>query len=255
LKHLADVLLRAFENKQGPDDPGLDVGQISLPEAYEIQKMFIDARLAKGEEVVGYKVGCTSRAIREQFGLTEPICGRLMAPHLYHGDVALSWHRFCRCAVEPELVLVMGRDLTDEVAEDEDLLGAIDCVSPGIEVHNYTFWFGHPTQQELIASNGIHACLVVGDQKTRPGGFDWTMEGVGLFVNGELATSGIGAETMGGPLKSLRWLVNHLVRGGDGLRAGQLVIPGSAVELTMVEPNDRVAARFTNVGRVEAVFQ
>ena len=78
---------------------------------------------------------------------------------------------------------------------------------------------------------------------------------VGLFVNDELAGSGIGAEIMGGPLKSLRWLVNHLVRGGDGLRAGQLVIPGSAVELRGVEQNDRVTARFTTVGRVEAVFQ
>jgi len=255
LKQLADALLGVFENTRGPDDRSLDIERLSVSEAYETQKMFIEARLAKGEEVVGYKVGCTSRAIREQFGLSEPICGRLMAPHVYHGDVTLSWDQFCRCAVEPELVLVMGRDLTDEVADDEDLIGAIDCVSPGIEVHNYTFWFGHPTLQELIASNGIHACLVVGGQKTRPGGFDWDMEGVGLFVNGELATSGIGAEIMGGPLTSLRWLVNHLVRGGDGLRAGQLVIPGSAVKLRTVEQNDRVASRFTNVGRVEAVFQ
>ena len=74
--------------------------------------MYLEARLAKGERVVGYKVGCTSRAIREQFGLTEPICGRLMAPHVYRGDVTLSWNQFCRCAVEPELVMVMGTDLT-----------------------------------------------------------------------------------------------------------------------------------------------
>ena len=81
------------------------------------------------------------------------------------------------------------------------------------------------------------------------------MEGVGLFADGELITSGIGAEIMGGPLKSLRRLVNHLVREGDHLRAGQLIIPGSAVELRMVEQNDRAAARFTNVGSVEAVFE
>jgi 2-keto-4-pentenoate hydratase len=131
----------------------------------------------------------------------------------------------------------------------------VDWVSPGIEAHNYTFRAGHPTLQELIASNGIHACLVVGDQKTRPDVFDWNMEGVGLFVDDELACSGIGAEIMGGPSKSLRWFVNHLVRRGEGLRAGQLVIPGSAVELTTVEQNDRVAARFTTVGNVQAAFE
>ena len=255
LRHLADALLRAFEDKEGPGDRGLDFERLSLPEAYETQRMFIEARRATGEEAVGYKVGCTSKAIREQFGLTEPICGRLMTPHLYHGDVTLSWNQFFRCAVEPELAMMMGTDLTDEVAEDEDLAGAIDWVSPGIEVHNYTFWAGHPTLQELVASNGIHAGLVVGDQRTRPGRFDWDMEGVGLFVNDELACSGIGAEIMGGPLKSLRWLVNHLVRGGESLRAGQLVIPGSAVQLWTVERNDHVTARFTTVGRVEAVFR
>ncbi len=255
LKLLADALLRVFEDGQGPGDQGLDFERLSRSEAYETQKMYIDARLAKGEEVVGYKVGCTSRAIREQLGLAEPICGRLMAPHLYHGDVTLSWDRFCRCAVEPELAIVMGTDLTDEVAEDEDLTGAIDFVSPGIEVHNYTFWAGRPTRQELIASNGIHACLVVGDQKTLPGRFDWNLEGVGLFVNDELTGSGIGAEIMGGPLKSLRWLVNRIVQEGGGLRAGQLVIPGSAVELTTVERNNRVTARFTTIGSVEAVFE
>ena len=81
------------------------------------------------------------------------------------------------------------------------------------------------------------------------------LEGVGLFVNGVLADSGIGAEVMGGPLDSLRWLVNHLVRRGEVLRAGQLVIPGSAVGLISVGPGDRVAARFTHLGGVEAVFR
>ena len=49
---------------------------------------------------------------------------------------------------------------------------AIECVSPGIEVHNYKFWFGKPTLQELVASNGIHAGLVIGTEKVRPVGLD-----------------------------------------------------------------------------------
>ena len=81
------------------------------------------------------------------------------------------------------------------------------------------------------------------------------MEGVGVWRNGELVTSGIGAEIMGGPLVSLRWLVNHLVRRGEVLRAGQLVIPGSPVGLVPVGPGDRVTARFTHVGRVAAEFR
>ncbi len=255
LQQLADIFLGIFEGDGYDGRCDVPVGSLSLDDAYEVQRRVIAARVAEGERPVGYKVGCTSRTIRRQFGLAEPICGRLMAPHVHHGDTALDWHAYHRPAVEPEFVLTIGRDLTEEVGDEEPLVEAIDCVSPGIEVHNYHFWMGEPTSQELIASNGIHAALVVGDQKIRPQGLDWEMEGVGFWVNGELVASGIGAEIMGGPLRSLRWLVNHLVRRGEALRAGQLVIPGSPVGLVSVGPGDRVTAAFTHVGRVEAEFR
>jgi 2-keto-4-pentenoate hydratase len=255
LRPFVDTFLDRRQTRELEPDGGLSIGDLSLPEAYEVQQRVIDARVARGEKVVGYKVGCTSRAIRRQFALAEPICGRLMAPHVHRGDVALEWRDCCRPAVEPELVLTVGRDLTEEVDDEADLTAAIESVAPGIEVHHYHFRFGRPTLQELVASNGIHASLVVGKPIAVPGGFDWKMEGVGLFVGGELAASGIGAEIMGGPMQSFAWLVNHLVRRGDGLKAGQLVIPGSAVELIPVQAGDRVSAAFTHVGTVEAVFR
>jgi 2-keto-4-pentenoate hydratase len=250
LQRLADTFLRIFREHRFDGRCDVPVGTLSIDDAYEVQRWVIAGRVAEGERAVGYKVGCTSRAIRQQFGLDEPICGRLMAPHVHHGDTALDWNTFHRPAVELEFVLTIGRDLADE----ESLADAIDCVSPGIEVHNYRFWMGDPTSQELVASNGIPAALVVGERKMRPMGLDLGMEGVGVWLDGELAASGIGAEIMGGPLRSLRWLVNHHVRRGEALRAGQLVIPGSPVGLVPVGPGDRVTAGFTHAGRVEAEF-
>jgi 2-keto-4-pentenoate hydratase len=231
-----------------------DMASLSIDDAYEVQRRMIAARVARGEEVVGYKVGCTSRAIRRQFGLAEPICGRVMALHVFHGNTVLNWHDYVCCAVEPEFVFVLAKDLANEVTDDQQLVEAIESISPGIEIHNYKFWFGKPTLQELVASNGIHAGLVIGEERVRPEGLDLDTEGVGLFKNGELAASGIGAEIMGGPLKSVRWLANHLIQCGEHLKAGQIVIPGSAVELVAVEPGDRVSVRFTHVGMVEAEF-
>lgn len=255
LQPFADTFLRLFEEHRFEYDGGESIDSLSLDDAYAVQRMVIDARIAQGEQVVGYKVGCTSTAIRRQFALTEPIRGCLLAPRVYHGDSVLHHSEFFNCAVEPEFVFMIGTDLTAEVGEDESLIDAIDYVSPGIEVHNYRFWFGKPSSQELIASNGIHAALVVGDRKTKPGSFDWDAEEFGVFLNDRLAASGAGAEIMGGPRKSLRWLVNHLVRRGESLKAGQLVIPGSPVELVPVEPGHRVSARLTNIGRVDAEFE
>lgn len=255
LNEIAETFLQ-IQLTRGVDPPRqFDMAALSIEDAYEVQHRVIASRVASGEIAVGYKVGCTSRAIRRQFGLKEPICGRVLAPHVFCGDTVLRWHDYVSCAVEPEFVLRIGKDLADEVDDERELVEAIEYISPGIEVHNYRFWFGKPTLQELVASNGIHAGLVVGDVKVRPARIDFDMEGVGLFKNGDLAASGIGAEIMGGPLKSLRWLANHLIGRGEFLRAGQIVIPGSAVELVAVDPGDRVAARFTHVGCVEAEFR
>ncbi len=255
LDEIGQAFLQIHLSKGLDAQCSFDVASLSIDDAYEVQRRVIAARVARGEEVVGYKVGCTSRAIRRQFGLAEPICGRIVAPHVFHGNTVLNCHDYVCCAVEPEFVLTIGKDLPGEVENDHQLVEAIEYVSPGIEVHNYKFWFGKPTLQELAASNGIHAGLVIGMEKVRPVGLDLEVEGVGLFKNGEVAASGIGADIMGGPLKSLRWLANHLIRRGEYLKAGQIVIPGSAVELVAVGPGDRVAARFTHVGRVEAEFR
>jgi len=254
LVEIAEAFLQIHLSKKLDPSVEFDLGTLSVNDAYEVQRQVIAAREARGEQVVGHKVGCTSKAIRQQFGLSEPICGRLLAPHIHYGRTVLDWNDYVDLAVEPEFVFGIGRDLRSEIRDQEELLEAIEWVAPGIEIHNYRFWFGEPTSQELIASNGIFAGLVVGQQRTSPAGLDFDLEGVGIFRNGELAASGIGAEIMGGPLKSLRWLANHLIRRDDYLKAGQLVIPGSAVKLVSVESDDRIAARFTHLGSVEVEF-
>lgn len=215
LLEMAEAFLQIHLSKNLDSSVEFDIGALSIDDAYEVQRQVIAARESQGETVVGYKVGCTSRAIRQQFGLSEPICGRLMAPHVHDGDTVLNWNDYVDLAVEPEFVLGIGQDVRSEIGDEKELLDAIGWIAPGIEIHNYKFWFGKPTSQELVASNGIHAGLVVGEQRVSPMDVDFDVEGVRLFCNGQLQASGNGAEIMGGPLKSLRWLANHLIRQGE----------------------------------------
>ena len=123
-------------------------------------------RVDRGEDVVGFKVGCTSQAIRSQFGLQEPISGRLFSPYIYEEGVHLDWRDYIHCAIEPEMVLKIGKDLANEALSDDQLMDAIEYVSPGIEIHHFKFWFSPPSSQELICSGGIHAGLVIGKKKS-----------------------------------------------------------------------------------------
>src|SRR5262249_694508 len=201
----------------------------------------------------GWKIGCSSKAIQQQFGLSQPICGRILRPHIHDDGAAFSIAEFVECAVEPEMVFHIGSDLSADISI-QDFKARIAAVSAGVELHNYRFWYGKPSSQELIASNGIHAALVVAERHKLPPDTNLDLEKVKILVNGILAASGAGAEIMSGPLSSLRWLVSHLASRGLCVRAGDLVIPGSAVKLISIRAGDSVEARFTRIGSCAAKF-
>jgi 2-keto-4-pentenoate hydratase len=235
----------------------IDIRSLSLTEAYAVQEKYLATRIAAGERFIGYKVGCTSPAIRGQFGLSQPIVGRLLAPHLYQDGAKLNLDDYVDCALEAELVFHLGIDLDGSNLETAHLRSAISAVSPGIEIHNYRFWYGTPSSQELIASNGIHAGLVVGAAYPLLHEVDLNQERTSLIINELEMHSGVGADLMdgGGPIQSLRWLVNHLRERNLGLRAGDLVIPGSATKLIKVKDGDLAEAHFTNFGLCRAIFR
>jgi 2-keto-4-pentenoate hydratase len=254
LDNLAVNFCDAFYNRRFSGDTLIDLSELSLRDAYLVQDKVVKKRVQKGETVVGYKVGCTSTAIREQFGLEEPIHGKLFKPHFYMDGAELFWNDFINCSIEPEMVLRIGKDLKGENLPDETLIKSIEYVSPGIELHNYKFWFSPTTSQELICSNGIHAGLIVGEAKISPRKLSFKNELFKVSKNGTIVTQARASEIMGGPLHSLRWLVGHLTRNDHILSAGDYVIPGSPVELITIDGETELEVEISQIGRVAAHF-
>jgi 2-keto-4-pentenoate hydratase len=253
IEALASEMFEVFQTHHLKREAKIDPSSLSLAEAYEAQARMLALRLLNGERIVGWKVGCTSRAIRQQFGLSHPISGRLLEPHIYPNGSSLAFADYINCAIEPEMVIRLGKDLEGNV-DERTAAEAIASIAPGIEIHNYRFWFGSPTSQELIASNGIHAALIIGPEQQFRQEIDLAIEGVEIWVNGQLQASGTGAEIMdGGPLNSLCWLAHHAYERGEILRAGNLVIPGSAVRLIKLKAGDRIESRFTLLGKCTAL--
>ena len=73
--------------------------------------------------------------------------------------------------------------------------------------------------------------------------------------NGELITEAPASEIMGGPIHSLRWLVDALTIGGVGLKKGSLVIPGSPVELVRIDQDTELSVEIEGVGAVASHFK
>ena len=254
MDNLARKFYEAFYTGRFDRDPGDSVIALTLEDAYRIQEQVIQMRISVGEKPIGYKIGCTSVAIRNQFGLDKPVIGRLMSPHVYTGHKVLSLEHYVNCAIEPEFVFKINKDLTGESLDRDFLRDSIEYVAAGIEVHNYRFWFTPPTSQELIASNGIHACLIVGNEMADARQLDFMTESFRVLKDGTLVAKGNASEIMGDPINSLKFLVIHLSERGRTLEAGQVVIPGSPVELIEIEEKAALRIEISRVGAVTADF-
>ncbi len=251
IEKIANHFHHSFHHKEWTGDKE-EVLKLSISEAYEVQDLVTKKRLAEGETLTGYKVGCTSTAIRKQFGINEPICGRLFSSGQRKEPV--RWDQFIRCAIEPEMIIKFGKALEGYDLSDDELISSIEYVSVGIEIHEYNFWIKPPVIQELISTGGIHHSLIVGERKTDPFQLNFADECFEVYQNDKLVASNKASEIMGGPLKSIKWLVGHLTSRGMNLTEGSLVIPGSPVELIPIERDMTVTISIDKLGKMEQAF-
>ena len=112
------------------------LGDALTPAAgYIIQRYRTAIRLARGEELVGYKVGCTSAKVQAAFGISGPIHGRLWAGEQQcspggparvpqpsqalspSGFLSVSARTFVGLAIEGELAVVLVDTPGDDVSE------------------------------------------------------------------------------------------------------------------------------------------
>ena len=91
-------------------------------------------------------------------------------------------------------------------------------------------------------------------EKVSPSDLSFKNDIISVYHHHKLIASAPALEIMGGPLNSLRWLVNSLSSLGETLKEGSLVIPGSPTELISVPYDCDVEVVIQNVGRVSVTF-
>lgn len=251
---IAADFYHSFYQKEWHGDSAA-VRQLSMAEAYYVQDLITAKRISSGEHVMGFKIGCTSSAIREQFGINEPINGKLFHPYVLDYKERINWRDYINCAVEPEMVLKIGKDIKGIDLSEEEIIDSIANVRPGIEIHDYNFWIKPPTVQELICSGGIHKGLIIGNKEVSPVGLRFEDAIFTVYKNNFRITSAPGLEIMGSPILSLRWLVNFLTSKGLSLEKGSLVIPGSPVKLVEINQNTVLQIVIDNVGSLTTIFE
>lgn len=224
LDALAARMLRDYD-RHTLGTPFADGLHLSIDEAYRLQARVAQRRQARGERVVGYKIGCVAPVNQARHGLSHPVWGRLWSSEQHPSGTTLPQGNFANVAVEAELGVTLGRDVGGGLRGVAEVVAAVAQVVVAVELHNLVLRGGDPTGPELIANNAIHAGVV------RSPGIEPPPAGTGvdlaLELDGERVDAWSDRRWPDDVLSALPWLVRELARHGHRLEAGQLVLVGA----------------------------
>lgn len=230
--------------------------QITVQEAYAVQFRSLQTRLGNSEVVVGRKIGLTSRANQEMFGIDHPAYGHLFESAIVPEGDSISMARLFHPVVEPEICFVLRDDLQGPGVDVAKVLAATAGVMPAIEVPDWRYKGGYADlkAQDLIADNCGAAMLVLGGRLTSVADIDLRLVGMVLEVNGEPVATGAGASVLGNPAQPVAMMANALARYDMGLEAGEIIISGSLTAAVPAEAGSSYRATFDRLGAVTVRF-
>jgi 2-keto-4-pentenoate hydratase len=219
-------------------------------DAFHIQAQRIARHVAQGDRIIGYKAALTSKAMQRQVGIDEPILGTLLGSRTYPQETPLSLGQFMVPTLEPEVAVLLKRDLTGPGVTPLDALAAIEGYLPALEIGDIRTGDNVRSLQQTILCNTFNGGHIFGAPLAAPSGIDLRREGMVLYVNGEMAGSATAAEVLGDPINSVVFMANKLGEIGQGLQAGMVLMTGSIVASVKLKAGDEVLAAFTRLGEV-----
>lgn len=222
--------------------------EMTIEDAYEIQRTSMERRFERGEVLVGMKMGLTSQAKMDQMGVHNPIYGHLTdAMQRTSGDTIVR-EEHCHPRVEPEIAFVLGADLQGPTTPQK-AMESVSGICGAIEVIDSRYKDFKFTLVDVVADNASSTRFVLGDMVLPPAEVDGLGNlGMVFSINGEVKATGSSAAILDHPARSLAALANMLAERGERLEAGQIVLAGGATKAFHVEPGDHVELEVDGLG-------
>lgn len=235
-----------------------DFPQIGMDDAYAIQGRIAEAKQIEGREIVGWKIGLTSKAMQYALGIDIPDSGILFDDMDFVNGATVPAGRFIQPRIEAEIAFVVKAPLEGEVSR-EDVLAATDYVCPAIEILDTRIvrkdaGGNMRTVYDTISDNAANGGFVLGS--TRHAVDDHDLRWVGAIVsrNGEVEETGLGAGVLNDPVESVTWLARRMGQYGQAIAPGHVILAGSFIRPIECPPGTEIEADFGSFGSVKVSF-
>lgn len=224
------------------------LNQLSVDDAYRIQRASIQRRVDRGEQVVGVKMGFTSQAKMAQMGVSDQILGQLTSGMETKDGATISLNAFIHPRGEPEIAFWLKKDLGAD-ASLEEAFDAISYVAPAIEIFDSRYKQFQFSLADVIADNASAAAFVLGKWVKPPN--DLASLSVELTINGEVRQRGSTRDILGHPLFALVSAARLRALQGCPLKQGSIVLAGAATLAEPIESGMHILARIVGLGEVQ----
>lgn len=230
------------------------VGRDDIARAYDVQRLFVDARVADGHRRVGRKIGITSPSVQAQLGVDQPDFGVLFSDMGVEQNAVVEFNSLLQPRIEAEIAFVLVRDIDENNPSLATVTAAVGAALPALEIVDSRIADWDISIADTVADNASSARYVLGDSRVDIGAVDPVAVAMVLRRNGEEVSTGTGAACLGNPLTALQWLARVAVEYGDHLRAGEIILSGALGPMVAVGPGDHYEATLTGLGNVSATF-
>jgi 2-keto-4-pentenoate hydratase len=247
----AQKILEDYDSK----NPGIIFKRkikISNTEALLIQSTVSKLRKKRGEEIIGYKIGCVSKETQKKMGFTHPAWGTLWQNELHTSGAILSKKDYSNPAMEAEFGIILNRDLKPELISFEYILESIKSIYSLIEIHNLVFYGDAPHGAELLANNAIHAGVILGPE-TKFSKSNQSTD-LKLIYDKEIVGAWSDKKSPHDMLPGIVWLVKEQAKINNTLKKDDLILIGAYGFPVPINEKKAIEVTSSAFGDVKAIF-
>jgi 2-keto-4-pentenoate hydratase len=251
LKLYASNILKDYDEK----NPGIIFKEkkiISNDDALLIQSNVARLRQMRGEEIIGYKIGCVSKDTQKKMGFTQPACGYLWKNELHNSGAILNKKDYTNPAMEAEFGIILNRDIKPDLASFDYILQSIEGVYPLIEIHNLVFYGNEPYGAELLANNAIHAGIIIGPETKIPS--EKVETDLKLIYDNEIIDTWTDKIWPNDMLSEIEWLIKEQAKKNNYLKKGNLILTGAYGFPVPIKEKKLIQVTSSAFGDVRAIF-
>jgi 2-oxopent-4-enoate/cis-2-oxohex-4-enoate hydratase len=250
----SEELFAALENRSTVTPLRERYPDITIDSAYQVSLDLLAKRQARGEKLIGKKIGVTSKAVQDMLNVHQPDFGFLTDRMVFADEVPISGN-LIQPKAEGEIAFIMRDTLKGPGVTEQDVLDATESVVPCFEVVDSRIADWKITIEDTVADNASCGFFVINEKAAvDPRTLDLPSVEMTVEKNGEFLSKGMGSAALGNPLTCVAWLANVLGEYGVSLEAGDVVLSGSLVPLEPVVAGDTMSLSITGIGDLSVKF-